>query len=132
MEKKTLLASDDEVEGWDFSKHRTSTSTKSHLWHIHIRVHRKYIEDKVAMSAILSILTGESYKDYKKRTGNTPPAHKVKVIVPPYPGTPLKQGMMNNPGVQKFQAQLKQRGWTIDDDGDFGKMTTDVVKAFQA
>jgi hypothetical protein len=50
--------SDDEVEGWDFSKHRTSTSTRSHLWHIHISAHRKYIEDKAAMGAILSILTG--------------------------------------------------------------------------
>ena len=121
--------SDTDVEGWDFSKHRTSTSEKSHLWHIHISVHRKFIADKTAMIAILSILAGESYKDYQKRIGETSPSEKIKV--PPYPGTPLKSGMLNNRDVQRFQAQLKHRGWTIDDDGDFGKKTTDVVKAFQ-
>jgi hypothetical protein len=123
--------SDTDVEGWDFSKHRTSTSEKSHLWHIHISVHRKFIADKAAMIAILSILAGESYKDYQKRIGGPSQAHKEQAIVPPYPGTPLKQGMLSNPNVRKFQAQLKKRKWTIDDDGDFGKKTTDVVKAFQ-
>jgi hypothetical protein len=81
------------------------------------------------MRAILSILAGESYKDYQKRIGDASPTPKV---VPAYPGTPLKQGMLDNPDVQRFRAQLKHRKWTIEDDGDFGKKTTDVVKALQA
>jgi hypothetical protein len=52
--------SDSAVEGWDFSKNRTSTSDKSHLWHIHISIHRKYINDTRAMRAVLSILSGQS------------------------------------------------------------------------
>ena len=50
--------SDNEVEGWDFTKHRSSTSNKSHLWHIHISVHRKYINVPSAMLAIVAILEG--------------------------------------------------------------------------
>jgi hypothetical protein len=74
--------SDTAVEGWDFSKHRTSTSNKSHLWHIHISVHRKHIEDRAAMVAILSIPAGESYKDYQKRIGGAPSTGEMKTDVP--------------------------------------------------
>jgi hypothetical protein len=52
--------SDREVEGWDYARGRSASSDDSHLWHIHISVHRKYVADKKAMRAILSILKGES------------------------------------------------------------------------
>lgn len=56
---------DRSVEGWDYAKARTSTSDSSHLWHIHISVHRKYANDLEAMKAILSILKGETVAQWK-------------------------------------------------------------------
>lgn len=55
--------SDQEVEGWDFAKKRTSTSDTSHLWHIHISIHRKYINDPAAMRSILAILEGDEMSE---------------------------------------------------------------------
>lgn len=53
---------DHTVEGWDFSKRVPTSSDSSHLWHIHISIHRKYINDGAAMKAILDILAGTVYR----------------------------------------------------------------------
>lgn len=37
-----------------------STATNDHKWHIHLEIRRKYVNDMVAMRAILSLLKGES------------------------------------------------------------------------
>lgn len=50
---------DREVDGYDFRAHTFAGSDPSHLWHIHISIHRKYINDPTAMRAILGILRGE-------------------------------------------------------------------------
>ncbi|MDP8929213.1 MAG: peptidoglycan-binding protein [Actinomycetota bacterium] len=50
---------------------------------------------------------------------------------PPYPGSPLKRGMKNNPHVRLWQERIRARGWKIDVDGDFGPGTEGVVKKFQ-
>lgn len=53
------------VEGWDFAKHQSSTSAdKSHLWHIHISEHRGYTTLKENKEALLSVLKGETLKEY--------------------------------------------------------------------
>lgn len=51
---------DTEVEGWSYYRGRPGSSDSSHLWHIHISIHRKYINDEAAMRSILEIFTGES------------------------------------------------------------------------
>lgn len=55
----------------------------------------------------------------------TPPAY------PKFAGKVLKRGMNNNAEVGKFQLKLKQRGWRITVDNDFGPATEAVVKSFQ-
>jgi hypothetical protein len=63
------IDTDRTVEGWDFARGNTSTSDSSHLWHIHISVHRKYVTDMRAMRAILSILKGETVRTWLTAEG---------------------------------------------------------------
>lgn len=59
----------------------------------------------------------------------------VKTIpaYPAYPGHPLKRGMVNNNDVRAFQAKMQTRGWRrMKPDGDFGAVTEDLVRQFQA
>jgi hypothetical protein len=49
---------------------------------------------------------------------------------PAYPGTPLKQGS-RGPAVRALQRKLRDAGWTVAVDGDFGPRTKDAVIAFQ-
>jgi hypothetical protein len=51
--------SDREVEGWSYYRNRAGSSDSTHLWHIHMSIYRKYINDAAAMRSILSILSGE-------------------------------------------------------------------------
>lgn len=68
------------VDGWDFYYVRPATSDSSHLWHIHLSFLRKYVNNKVAMDAILSILRGETFAAYQARV-NPPP---VVIHQPPF------------------------------------------------
>lgn len=61
-----------------------------------------------------------SSKDWKKSGG-----------APPYPGSVLRRGMTDNPHVRAWQARMRERGWRLDADGDFGPRTEEVAKAFQ-
>lgn len=128
---------DREVEGWDYSKNEASTSDSSHLWHIHISIHRKYVNDRNTLEALLSILKGESLKDYQKRTGDIVPTAKKPATssAPAYPGHVMTRNDSQSkadPYVAKFQAKLKQRGWDINADGFFGAKTDEIVRQFQA
>lgn len=58
----------DTVTGWDFAKHGYSSSDSSHLWHVHVSIHRGYAADPRAYDALYSLLTGESLTAYKLRT----------------------------------------------------------------
>jgi hypothetical protein len=49
---------------------------------------------------------------------------------PPFPGQ-LQKGS-SGPWVLTLQRRLKERGWTLDADGDFGPVTDRVIRAFQA
>lgn len=41
-----------------------STASDDHKWHVHLEVRRKYINDRVAMDSILSILKGETLAEF--------------------------------------------------------------------
>ncbi len=47
---------------YDVITGNVSTATADHKWHIHLEIRRKYVNDMVAMRAILSLLKGEPYK----------------------------------------------------------------------
>jgi peptidoglycan hydrolase-like protein with peptidoglycan-binding domain len=49
---------------------------------------------------------------------------------PPYPGTVLKQ-QSRGPGVHALQQRLKDLGFSVDVDGNFGPGTFGAVSAFQ-
>lgn len=51
--------------------------------------------------------------------------------VPAYPGL-TREGMRNSGATRAYQQRLKDRGWRITVDGDHGKGTTAVLRAFQA
>lgn len=41
-----------------------STATDDHKWHIHLEIRRRYVNSRAAMDAILSILRGETLKQF--------------------------------------------------------------------
>lgn len=51
--------------------------------------------------------------------------------IPACPGV-TREGMMNSPVTRAYQSRLKNRGWSIDVDGDHGPATTRVIKGFQS
>jgi hypothetical protein len=129
--------SDRDVEGYDFSKERPSSSDKSHLWHIHISIHRAYINSTTAMEAILSILLGETVAQWNAR-------HNVDVTRPveapgtksvPFPGPCSNPYRLSNKGpyggVRQIQDALKRAGYKVTVDGFFGPRTEQAVRRFQ-
>ena len=54
-----------------------------------------------------------------------PPAH------PPWPGVDLSRGS-NGPNVVVLQQRLAERGWSVGIDGEFGRQTDTIIRAFQA
>lgn len=67
----------------------------------------------------------------KDPTPPPPPAPPKPPAYPKYAGRILKRGMVDNAEVGKFQLKLKQRGWRLTADNDFGAVTEAVVKSFQ-
>lgn len=77
--------------------------------------------------------------DVLSHVGRVPPVYapvpvpqKPQPPVNNYPAYPmlLKKGM-RNVFVRQFQAKLRDRGWNISVDGDFGPKTEQIVKQFQ-
>jgi hypothetical protein len=122
--------SDREVEGWDFSKNRASSSDTSHLWHIHISIHRKYVNSVKAMQAILSILSGESLAAWNEKN-----ARKVDYVSVTANWPVLRKGddEASVPGdtnyIKRAQALLVYLGGYPADaiDGDYGPMMASAV-----
>lgn len=59
------------------------------------------------------------------------PHHHQGADGPPYPGHPLRIGTRGGP-VSRWQAKMRDRGWRIAVDGDYGPASADVARAFQA
>jgi hypothetical protein len=138
--------------GWDGSgsairfdvyARKTKTATPDHKSHIHCEQRRKYILDRVANRALLSVLKGESITDWLKSCGITPaapakkgPAKPRPVQVPPYPGRVLRRNdkaTKPDPAVKQFQQQLLARGWKSvgKADGMPGPKFEKAVRAWQ-
>jgi hypothetical protein len=98
--------SDGGVEGWDFAKKHSSTSSDtSHNWHIHLSEHRGYTTSKDNKDAMLSILRGETLDAYKARGGKfvgeptTPP--------PSSSGNLVIDGMLGPATIKAWQKIMK-------------------------
>lgn len=57
---------------YDVITGKISTATSDHKWHIHLEIRRRYVNDRKAMEAILSMLKGESHSAYIARTTPVP------------------------------------------------------------
>lgn len=110
---------------WDLYAGTRKYATADHKWHVHLEIHRRYVEDSNALKAVLSGLKGESVGQY------------MGVVTPPvYPGYIMKrndQATKPDLNVRKWQARMLDRGWASIGlaDGYFGQRTEDVVKRFQ-
>jgi hypothetical protein len=100
----------------DGFKPRRYHGSNPHTMHIHV--------------SIRQTVGAESTKTKWLGNGTSPSKPKPVPAYPALSGT-LRQGMMNNANVKRFQQKLKDRGWKISVDGDFGPGTAKVVRAFQ-
>jgi hypothetical protein len=113
------------VEGWDFAKNHSSTSSDtSHNWHIHLSEHRGYTTSKVNKDALLSVLKGETLAAYKARGGqfvgeSTTPTPADKVAV---------DGKLGPATISLWQ---KVMGTTVDGVISEGPNGSELVKAVQ-
>lgn len=125
------------------------SATVDHVWHVHLEIHRKYVNNMAAMRAILSVIAGEALGAWKARTTpapTPPPAPKTP------PAFPLKSGHVfglisgpatwhggfyasERPTVARIQRVLqakgyapKAAGWA---DGKYEGPTRDAVIRFQ-
>jgi GH25 family lysozyme M1 (1,4-beta-N-acetylmuramidase)/peptidoglycan hydrolase-like protein with peptidoglycan-binding domain len=119
------IDSDSTVEGWDYSKNRAASSDKSHLWHIHLSIHRKYVNDPLAMKAILSILKGESLDTVTANTGRIVTYQHFTAKLPV-----LKINDSDPIGIYNGQSFVDraQRQLQVTPDGDYGPATAAAIK----
>jgi peptidoglycan hydrolase-like protein with peptidoglycan-binding domain len=119
------IDNDRTVEGWDYSKNRASSSDSSHLWHIHISIHRKYINSTIAMRAILSILKGQTEAEWKQEISREVTFETFSSHLPV-----LKSGD-SDPWVKGGTGYVSraQRQLGVPADGDYGPQTVNAVKA---
>lgn len=121
------IDSDRSVEGWDYSKNRASSSDSSHLWHIHISIHRKYINSVTAMRAILSILKGETLEQWRGSTRRDVVFEEFTAELPV-----LAQGdsdPIRSSGSASYVARAQKVLGGLTADGDYGPLTVARVRA---
>ena len=132
---------------YDVYARRTKFATSDHKWHAHCEQRRRYIKDRTANDAILSILRGESVSTWLKSRGITTEPGPAKtpgtaapprpaVTAPPYPGRVLRRNdRATHPdrAVQQWQQRMRDRGWKSIGaaDGLPGAKFEHVVKAWQ-
>lgn len=133
------------VNGWpgtgdpvrfDMVSRKKSTASPDHKWHMHVSIRRAYVLSQAMVTAVLSILRGETVAQYLASIGVSPvPAAVARVAVPVYPGRVLRRTDSAKPdiAVRQWQARMLLRGWkTIGKaDGLFGAKTEDAVRRFQ-
>lgn len=57
-----------EAGRYDVVTGNVGTATPDHKWHVHLEIRRRYVNDRNAMEAILSMLKGESLAEYRGDT----------------------------------------------------------------
>ena len=136
------------VNGWDgtgpairydFYARKSKPASPDHKWHLHVEIRRRYIRDRVAHAAVLSMLRGESVETWLRSRGidRTSPAMKGATLKPPpYPGRVLKRDdrlKRPDPAVRQWQQRMRARGWTSigKADGLPGKKFERVTRAWQ-
>lgn len=89
-------------------------------------------KNKLTVDGIVGPKTREALNKSVSVPTPAPAPKPVPTVVnyPQYAGTPLKKGSKGTQ-VRLAQQRLKERGWSISVDGDFGAGTEKVVKAFQ-
>lgn len=95
---------------YDVVKGTVGTATADHKWHIHLEIRRRYVNDRTAMEAILSMLKGESFAAYKARTNPQPPTTQK-----PPTSTPSTGG--NEEIVNEAQLIAALNRWATSNDG---------------
>lgn len=107
---------DRDVEGWSFYRgHALTSSDKTHLWHIHLSIYRKYINDEAAMRSILSILKGEDPVAYPIPKTND--VYLSKLVL----------GQTDSDSVWQLQTALNKLGSSFTLNGDYGKTVAEHV-----
>ena len=72
--------SDEVAEGYDFRTRRTRTPSKSHVWHWHFSFNRRDVEDPKGYKDCLSVLSGESLEEWKKKNSPETPLDAVLTL----------------------------------------------------
>lgn len=67
---------------------------------------------------------------YILRVGDRPQPAPIMANTPPLPYN-VQRGMTRDPIVKRVQMRLRERGWQIVADGDFGPYTEQIVRLFQ-
>ncbi len=133
---------------FDMVSNTISTASDDHKWHVHLEFRRRYANDLNAMSAVLSVLKGETPKQWLDAGG-------VAIKPPPY--TPLLRrpwprymkagyffGLVNGPtpsrggfytyeqpDVRAIQRRVTALGFHAEEDGKFGLATRAAVSSWQ-
>lgn len=122
----------------DFYARRRSEASPDHRWHLHLEKRRRYIRARVANAAILSILRGDTVREWLTERGVEPAAAPGRRTMkpPPYPGRILRRNDRQthpDPAVRQWQQRMRERGWTSigKADGLPGEKFGRVVKAWQ-
>ncbi len=129
-----------ECDDWD-----VGSSSADHKWHIHLEIHRAYVESMTAMKAILSLFKGETLAQYKASIGKLPATKPIAkpVVVKPKDEDKAEgfkkiadlQVGSNGAAVKKLQEGLKRvfpkYAGKLVVDGDFGPATKKAVMEFQ-
>lgn len=132
---------------YDVYARRKSNATRDHTWHLHLEKRRRYILDRVSNDAILSVLRGETVREWLTSRGINPgPAASTDTLrrrsaqrtmrAPAYPGRVLRRNdsaSRPDPAVREWQQRMRERGWTSigKADGYPGRRFERVVRAWQ-
>lgn len=118
---------------YDVYARKKSSASKDHVWHVHLSIRRKYTQSATAMTAILSLLKGESLSSYLKSVGGGGAAQSPGSGKPAFPGELKRNDRQSSPNanIKKVQDQLNRKGQKVTADGFFGAGTEKAVKAFQ-
>lgn len=127
-------------EGLDFQGWYTRTPDSTHEWHWHFSELREFVESWINKLCMLSVLKGETLKQYLDAGGQL--LGKAPAPVPA-PITDwmellvktrlplLKQGSNDVWNVKLLQTNLNMHGYRLTTDGDFGPKTKAAVISIQ-